>query len=611
METPPVLFGIDADREPRRQLAMLVDDRVLHPRALSDLHVGEAHRILDGAITVQTHVGREERASHRRAAHDAAAGYDRVDRHAATVLVVEDELGGWELSLRRPHGPRGIVEVQLRDDFGEVDVRFPVGIEGPHVAPIRLAVRHVDAALAEMVHEDVRAIVHQTRDHVLAEVVGRVGDVGIDQELLVEEGGVEDVDPHARERTVRPPRERERHVGLFLEGGNAVLRVDAHHAEIPRLLGGHLDARDGNFCRPHEVILDHAAIVHFVDVVASEHQNQLRILAPNDIEVLVNRVRRALVPVVRDPLLRRKHLDELVEARAVEEAPATLDMANEAMRLVLGADIDPANARIDAVGEREIDDAELARERDRGLRAPVGELLQARAAPPGEYHGDGAAGGQSGEPLVDAAAERPLLVLDPLLDDVHSCSLPLDRTSMKRTTDTLLEQLLEARLHDPFRYFGAHRQCAGWVVRTFNPNAARAWIETPAGWIAPSTADRGLFEFRSPEAPPRPWRIRFDEDSRARESFDAYAFSPQISEHDLFLFNAGRLHEAWRTLGAIPMERETVPGTRFAVWAPNAERVSVVGDFNRWDGRRHPMASRGASGVWERFIPGAPPGALD
>jgi 1,4-alpha-glucan branching enzyme len=181
---------------------------------------------------------------------------------------------------------------------------------------------------------------------------------------------------------------------------------------------------------------------------------------------------------------------------------------------------------------------------------------------------------------------------------------------MKRATDQLLERLLEARLHDPFRYLGAHRHGQGWVVRAFNPNAAKAWIETSTGWAAPSVSDRGLFEFNSSEEPPRPWRVRFDEDSRPRESFDPYAFSPQISEHDLFLFNAGRLHQAWRTLGALPMVRDDVAGTRFAVWAPNAERVSVVGDFNRWDGRRHPMASRGISGVWELFIPGVSAGAL-
>ena len=175
---------------------------------------------------------------------------------------------------------------------------------------------------------------------------------------------------------------------------------------------------------------------------------------------------------------------------------------------------------------------------------------------------------------------------------------------MKRTADSMIEALLEARLHDPYQILGAHREGAGWVVRTFNPLAQRAWIETASGWKPPTSNDRGLFEWRSDAEPVRPWRVRFDEDSRSRESFDPYSFSPQISDYELFLFNSGRLKQAWRMLGAHGVEREGVTGTRFAVWAPNAERVSVVGDFNRWDGRRHPMAVRGSSGVWELFIPG-------
>ena len=176
--------------------------------------------------------------------------------------------------------------------------------------------------------------------------------------------------------------------------------------------------------------------------------------------------------------------------------------------------------------------------------------------------------------------------------------------------DPLLERLLEARLHDPFGILGAHREGEQWVVRVFDPYAAQAWIETASGWSVLASCAAGLFEWRGRELPPCPWRLRLREDSAVREAFDPYAFSPEISDHDLFLFNAGSLHQAWRILGAHALEREGVRGTRFAVWAPNAERVSVVGDFNRWDGRTHPMASRGSSGVWELFIPGVAPGAL-
>ncbi len=186
--------------------------------------------------------------------------------------------------------------------------------------------------------------------------------------------------------------------------------------------------------------------------------------------------------------------------------------------------------------------------------------------------------------------------------------------AIQPSQDPLLERLLSARLHDPFAFLGAQRLAAetgGYAIRVFNPIARAAWIETDSGWsAAEAQGDTGVFAIQTKARPRRPWRVRFDEPGRLHETFDPYAFGPSISEHDLFLFNAGRLLQAYRTLGAQPMKREGVDGTRFAVWAPNAERISVVGDFNRWDGRMHPLAARGASGVWELFVPGVAPGAL-
>ncbi len=177
-------------------------------------------------------------------------------------------------------------------------------------------------------------------------------------------------------------------------------------------------------------------------------------------------------------------------------------------------------------------------------------------------------------------------------------------------SDPSLELLLAARLHDPFRILGAHRKGELWAVRVYNPVAKQAWIETATGWTPLAPSAPGLFELHDRVSPPRPWRVRFREGGTTRETFDPYAFAPEISDHDLFLFNAGSLYQAWRTLGAHLTEREGVSGCRFAVWAPNAERVSVVGDFNRWDGRTHPMAVRGSSGVWELFVPGITQGTL-
>jgi 1,4-alpha-glucan branching enzyme len=174
-----------------------------------------------------------------------------------------------------------------------------------------------------------------------------------------------------------------------------------------------------------------------------------------------------------------------------------------------------------------------------------------------------------------------------------------------------LQALLEGRLHDPFRFLGTHRDGEGWVLRAFLPHAEAVWLRVtgalqPLARVHPA----GLFEWRGAAMPPAPCVLGVSEGGHVREVHDPYAFAPALSGHDLYLFNEGRLHQAWRTLGSHIEERNGVRGVRFAVWAPNAERVSVVGDFNRWDGRTHPMSVHGSSGVWELFVPGLHDGQL-
>jgi len=123
-------------------------------------------------------------------------------------------------------------------------------------------------------------------------------------------------------------------------------------------------------------------------------------------------------------------------------------------------------------------------------------------------------------------------------------------------------------------------------------------------------AGTDLFEWRGAKAPTRPWRLRIEEDGIQRELTDPYAFLPLTTEQDLHLFSEGTNTQTYRFLGAVTESRDGVSGTAFRVWAPNAGRVSVVGEFNRWDGRCHPMASLGASGVWELFIPELAAGTL-
>ncbi|MDE2342599.1 MAG: 1,4-alpha-glucan branching protein GlgB [Betaproteobacteria bacterium] len=180
----------------------------------------------------------------------------------------------------------------------------------------------------------------------------------------------------------------------------------------------------------------------------------------------------------------------------------------------------------------------------------------------------------------------------------------------KSSVDPLLQAALDARLHDPFNFLGLHPKGQGWELRLLLPRASRVEVFTGDWEPVPRQHEHGFFVWNGYKPPPRPVRVRFEQDGQSIETWDAYQFGPGLSEHDLYLFNEGRLLQNYRMLGAHPLRHEGVRGVRFAVWAPNAERVSVVGDFNRWDGRQHPMRSRGSSGVWELFIPGIGAGTL-
>ena len=164
--------------------------------------------------------------------------------------------------------------------------------------------------------------------------------------------------------------------------------------------------------------------------------------------------------------------------------------------------------------------------------------------------------------------------------------------------------ILDARHHDPFSYLGQHHARSEYVLRVFQPYCTDVSVYDGSTWLALERVEAaGLFTWRGRTALPTPCLLRLNYSGHVLEVHDAYTFPSSITEHDLHLFGEGRLQQAYRMLGAHHMESLGVWGVRFAVWAPNAERVSVVGDFNGWDGRIHPMRALGSSGVWEIFIP--------
>ena len=178
---------------------------------------------------------------------------------------------------------------------------------------------------------------------------------------------------------------------------------------------------------------------------------------------------------------------------------------------------------------------------------------------------------------------------------------------------------------DPFHILGPHREAATGkhfiIVRVFRPDAASIsvlWNGERAVYPAIRVHPDGLFVATIPQAPggsaaqseqqtlaATAYKLRITfADGRSTETYDPYAFPPVLTEFDLHLMGEGTHYLKYEKLGAHVREIDGVHGVHFAVWAPNARRVSVVGDFNHWDGRTNPMRHCGSSGVWELFPAG-------
>ena len=164
---------------------------------------------------------------------------------------------------------------------------------------------------------------------------------------------------------------------------------------------------------------------------------------------------------------------------------------------------------------------------------------------------------------------------------------------------------------DPFAVLGPHDTPDGRVVRAFVPGALGIEVLKRADRAPLGRLDRcgieGLFEGLVSDA--EPYLLRISRPGCVQDTEDPYAFGALLGELDLHLFNEGRHFELAGAFGAQTMAIDGVPGVRFAVWAPNARRVAVVGDFNSWDARRHPMRVRYPAGVWELFVPRIAPGS--
>ncbi|MFI1734984.1 1,4-alpha-glucan branching enzyme [Streptomyces acidicola] len=165
-------------------------------------------------------------------------------------------------------------------------------------------------------------------------------------------------------------------------------------------------------------------------------------------------------------------------------------------------------------------------------------------------------------------------------------------------------RLLSGSHHDPHALLGAHPGPDGVTFRALRPFAHKVSVVVDGCHTPLHSEGDGLFSGVLPLDTVPEYTLLVSYDDAEYEVHDPYRFLPALGEFDLHLIGEGRHEELWRALGAEPMVHQGVTGTRFTVWAPNAQGVRVAGDFTYWDGTAFPMRSLGSSGVWELFLPG-------
>lgn len=171
-----------------------------------------------------------------------------------------------------------------------------------------------------------------------------------------------------------------------------------------------------------------------------------------------------------------------------------------------------------------------------------------------------------------------------------------------------MHKLVQAAQHDPHAILGLHSlSISEKIIRIWRPEAKTIHLEVFGNIVeAQKVHESGMFEYQvPPDTTPNDYRIYHQNSLLAH---DPYSFLPTFGDLDQYLFSRGLDYKIYEKLGAHPTVHHGVEGVKFAVWAPNAKSVCLVGDFNYWDGRTNPMRAMGYSGVWELFVPGLHPG---
>src|SRR6267143_321710 len=352
--------------------------------ALGNADVVVDDGIQDIAVTVDADVVADDGFLNASAGDDGASGDDGIESDAHALGIGKDKLGRRVQVLPGTERPVLVIKIEDRRDADEVHVGFVIGVQGADVAPVEGV---LGVFIDEVVGKDA-VLRNDARKNVFAKIVAGLGILGVREEDGNQQVRIEDVNSHRSIAVARVVRRLFRDGRLFLETDDAPILVGLNHTELLGSLGGwYFDGRDGDLGAGVAVLLEHAAVVHLVDVIAGEDEDEFRALAADGVDILVDGVGGALIPLLRDAHLRREDLDVIAEAS--ERRPAGADVAVQAEGLVLGEDENAAEIRIDAVREGDVDDAIESAKRHGRLGAIASERPEAFALAPGKEYDDG------------------------------------------------------------------------------------------------------------------------------------------------------------------------------------------------------------------------------
>src|ERR1035441_752626 len=374
-----------ADEGVFRHLDVLIQDGAANLGAAADVAVVHDHAVFHQGAGMNAHAAPQYGIAHHAAGEDAAAGDHAIDGLAAPVGVVEGELGRRIGIAGAAQRPLPVVQVEGGADVAQVHIGVVIGVDGPHVAPVRSGLGRFagDAVGLEVVGEHA-PVAGESGENVFAEIVVAVRVPGIFAQQFQQRTSGEDVVAHGRVDLLGVAGNRRRVGVLLVESHDPVVLVGFDDAEFHGVLPRGGDGGDGDFGALLHVVLDHAGDVHAVDVICAEDGHDVGIGLLHQIDVLINGVGRALIPgFVLGAHLRRHRDDELILQQAAE-LPAFAEVLQQGLAAELGKHIDGVDPRVDKIAQHEVDNPVLASKGDGRLGPFVGKGSQPRSLAAGK-----------------------------------------------------------------------------------------------------------------------------------------------------------------------------------------------------------------------------------